>query len=118
MADCKHPGSIGLAPGTRESTVESDAQSATIDCYQFAAQAGQQVVIEISGAKRDAVFAVFGPGWEASCDAAEDCDVTGDLLGDEQTTKWSDTISVTGAYLIVIDNSRSDSDYRLNVEFR
>ena len=117
MADCRRPAAIGLASGARESTVEADAPSSTIDCYQFAGQAGQQVVIEISGGKGDAVFAVYGPGWEASCDAADDCDISGDLLGDEQTTKWSDTAPVTGAYLIVVDNSRSDTDYRLNVEF-
>ena len=116
-ADCKHPAAIGLASGASEYTVEADAPSSTIDCYQFAAQAGQQVLIEISGGKRDAVFAVYGPGWEASCDAADDCDISGDLLGDEQMMKWSDTAAVTGAYLIVVDNSRSDSDYRLNVEF-
>jgi hypothetical protein len=118
MADCKHPAAIGLEPGAHDSTVEADAPSTTIDCYQFAAKVGQQVVIEISGGKGDAVFAVYGPGWEASCDTADDCDISGDLLGDEQTTEWSDTASVTGAYLIVVDNSRSDSDYRLNVEFR
>jgi hypothetical protein len=31
---------------------------------------------------------------------------------------WSDKVAVAGAYLIVVDNSRSDLEYRLNVEFR
>ena len=118
LADCNHPTAIRLAAGASESTIEENAPGSTVDCYQFAATAGQQVSIELSGAKGDAVFAVFAPGWQASCDAAEDCDIVGDQLTEDQTTSWSDTVSATGAYLIVIDNSRGDGDYRLNVEFR
>ena len=53
-------------PGDPESTVESDALLATIDCYQLTAQAGQQISVAIAGTKNDAVFAVFAPGWKAS----------------------------------------------------
>jgi len=118
LADCSHPAMISAAPGANESTVDNDAPTATIDCYQFVANAGQQVWVDIAGGKGDAVFAIFAPGWQAVCDALDDCDVTGDQLSDDQVTSWSDKVAVAGAYLIVVDNSRSDLEYRLNVEFR
>jgi hypothetical protein len=117
MADCNHPTVIKIADGGSESTIEENAPSATVDCYQFAGTVGQRVSIDLSGAKGDAMFAVFAPGWQALCDTAEDCDIVGDQLSDDQTTSWSETLWASGLYLIVIDNSRSDTDYRLNVEF-
>ena len=116
MADCNHPTVIKAADASGESAIEEDAPSATVDCYQFAGTAGQRVSIDLAGSKGDAVFAVFAPGWQAMCDMAEDCDIVGDQLTDDQATSWAETLAVAGSYLIVIDNSRSDSDYRLNVE--
>ena len=118
MADCGHPTPISVAPGAADSTVESDTPTNALDCYQVAAEAGQVVSITVAGGRKDPVFAVFAPGWQASCTAVGDCDITGDQLGDDEATTWSDTAPSTGAYLIVIDNSRSDSDYRLSVELR
>jgi hypothetical protein len=118
MADCNHPTPISAAPGAPESTVESDALPATIDCYQVTAQAGQQLSVTIAGSKNDAAFAVFAPGWTASCNAADDCDINGDQLSADAATNWSDAAPASGAYLIVIDNSLSDADYRLNVTLR
>jgi hypothetical protein len=118
LADCNHPAMISVAPGASESTVANETPTSTVDCYQFLANAGQQVSVDIVGARGDAVFAVFAPGWQASCNEVDDCDVLGDQLSDDQTKSWSDTVEVSGAYLIVVDNSRSDADYRLNIEFR
>ena len=42
-------------------------------------------------------------------------DIDGEALSEDDTKSWADTLPASGAYLIVIDNSRSDSDYRLNV---
>ena len=116
MADCNHPTAISVARGASESTVEADAPATTIDCYQLAAKAGQEITVTVAGAKDDAVFAVFAPGWRATCDAADDCDINGDQMSADEAKTWSDTAPATGAYLIVIDNSRSDSSYQLNVE--
>jgi hypothetical protein len=118
MADCNHPTVIKVADGGGESTIEENAPSATVDCYQFTGAVGQRVAVELTGGSRDAVFAVFAPGWQATCDATEDCDIVGDQLSDDAATSWLETLWVAGNYLIVIDNSRSDADYRLNVELR
>jgi hypothetical protein len=115
LADCNRPAPISVTPTASESTVETDAPTTTLDCYQVSGQAGQHLSVSISGDKSDATLAVFAPGWKASCNAAEDCDIDGDELTGEAAKSWSDLLPVTGAYLIVIDNSRSDSDYRLNV---
>jgi hypothetical protein len=112
-ADCNHPPVINP-----NAPVETDAPTTTIDCYQVALPAGQRVSVAIAGAKNDAVFAVFAPGWTASCNAAEDCDVNGDQLSDDNVTRWLDTAPAAGAYLIVVDNSKSDADYRLTVELQ
>ena len=115
-ADCNHPAAITVAHGAVESTVEADAPATTIDCYQLTAKSGQSIAVTIAGAKDDTVFAVFAPGWRATCDAADDCDINGEQLSADEAKTWSDTAPATGAYLIVIDNSRSDSSYQLNVE--
>ncbi|HEX5453622.1 MAG TPA: hypothetical protein VFX06_07505 [Stellaceae bacterium] len=113
LADCNHP--EALRPG--DSTAASGAGGA-VECYQVALQAGEPVSIAIDSPRNDVVFAVFAPGWRTSCDAAGDCDVAGDQLGDDAVTRWADTAPATGSYLIVIDTSRSDADYRLSVELR
>jgi hypothetical protein len=115
LADCNRPTPISVTPTASESTVETDTPTTTLDCYQVAGQAGQHLSITISGDKSDATLAFYAPGWKASCNAAEDCDIDGDELTADEARSWSDVLPVTGAYLIVIDNSRSDSDYRLNV---
>ena len=38
-------------------------------------------------------------------------------MSDPGETEWIDTLTETGAYLIVIDNANGD-DYRLTVEIR
>jgi hypothetical protein len=116
MADCNHPTRVGDAPG--EFTAESEATPATIDCYQVTAQAGQQLSVSLAGSNHDASFAVFAPGWQASCNAVDDCDITGDQLSPDAATDWTDKVSDAGAYLIVIDNAASDADYHLNVTLR
>ncbi|HWB48589.1 MAG TPA: hypothetical protein VG651_05730 [Stellaceae bacterium] len=118
MADCNHPTPIKFAEGAGEASIEENAPSSTIDCYQFTGTTGQRVTVDLSGLKGDAVFAVFAPGWQATCDATDDCDIVGDQLSDDQTNSWSDTLWIDGAYLIVVDNSRSDVDYRLNIDTR
>ncbi|HYM71768.1 MAG TPA: hypothetical protein VET89_02220 [Stellaceae bacterium] len=117
-ADCTHPTVIQLAPGATSATVESGAPSEMVDCYQVTASAGQLMSVTIAGDDSDAVFAVFAPGWEASCSAIGDCDVTGDQLSVDEATTWSDAAPASGAYLIVIDNSRSDAEYKLTVAIR
>jgi hypothetical protein len=37
-------------------------------------------------------------------------------LSEDDTKAWSDTVDAAGVYLIVVDNSKSGSDYELTVE--
>jgi len=115
LADCNRPTPINVTPTASESTVETDTPTTTLDCYQVAGQAGQHLSVAIAGAKSDATLSVYAPGWKASCNAVGDCDIDGDELTPDAARSWSDVLPVAGAYLIVVDNSRSDSDYRLNV---
>jgi hypothetical protein len=115
LADCNSPTPISVAAGAAESTVAADTPTTTLDCYQVTAQAGEQLSITLDGAKNDAVFTLLAPGWQAHCDTADDCDIDGDALSEDDAKSWTDTVPSSGAYLIVIDNSHSDADYRLNV---
>jgi hypothetical protein len=115
FADCNAPATINVTGSAAESTVAADAPTTTLDCYKFSANAGEQVSIALDGVKNDAVFTLLAPGWRAHCDAVDDCDIDGEALSEDDTKSWADTLPASGAYLIVIDNSRSDSDYRLNV---
>jgi len=115
FADCNAPTPINVTVGAAESTVAADTPTTTLDCYQVTAHAGEQLSITLDGAKNDAVFTLLAPGWQAHCDSADDCDIDGEALSEDDAKSWIDTAPSSGAYLIVIDNSRSDSDYRLNV---
>jgi hypothetical protein len=115
FADCNSPAPIDVAAGAAESTVAADAPTTTLDCYQLNARAGEQLSITLDGARNDAVFTLLAPGWRAHCDAVDDCDIDGEALSEDDAKSWADPLPTSGAYLIVIDNSRSDSDYRLNV---
>ena len=37
-------------------------------------------------------------------------------MSEDNQTSWDDELDATGVYLIVIDNSKSDAEYRLTVE--
>jgi hypothetical protein len=116
-ADCNHPTPVQFASGASSASVASGPQTAAVECYRVDARAGQNMSVVVSGAG-NAVVAVYAPGWTTSCDSTGDCDITGDLLGDGDTADWSDDLAETGAYLIVVDNSRGGAAYQLDVDMQ
>ena len=42
----------------------------------------------------------------------------GELLSENNETSWEDELETAGVYLIVIDNSKSDAEYKLIVQLR
>jgi hypothetical protein len=114
-ADCDRPAPIVFEPGNSSVTIASPPSS-TVDCYQLAARGNQVLTITVDNAEDDGVFALYAPGWTAKCDGEGACDLTGDLLSEDDTKAWSDTVDAAGVYLIVVDNSKSGSDYELTVE--
>jgi hypothetical protein len=114
VADCNRPKLIEFSAGASLVTLSSGASTETVDCYQAIGRAGQELRVTLEGAGRDAKLALYAPGWQASC-ASGDCDISGDLISDEGETDWSDQLEASGAYLIVVDNSKSDAEYRLTV---
>jgi hypothetical protein len=114
-ADCDRPAPIVLEPGSSSATI-AGPPSGTVDCYQLTARGNQVLTITVDNAADDAAFALYAPGWTAKCDGRGGCDLTGDLLSEDDTKAWSDTVEAAGAYLIVVDNSKSGSDYELTVE--
>jgi|HubBroStandDraft_6_1064221.scaffolds.fasta_scaffold2003338_1 hypothetical protein len=115
LADCNHPAAINFAPGVASATVASDDSVPTAECYQVTAQAKQELGMFIESTGKGPVLEVYAPGWTASCDAFDECSISGTLMSDPGDTEWTDTLTDTGAYLIVVDNPHSD-EYRLTVE--
>jgi len=115
-ADCNRPAPIALAPGASSATIASGEPTGTSDCYQVAVRGDQVLTVSLDSETGDAAFALYAPGWTAKCDPAGDCEVAGDILSDDETRSWSDAVQGGGAYLIVVDNAKSDSDYRLTVK--
>jgi hypothetical protein len=118
LADCNRPKLIEFGPGANAVALSSGPPTETVDCYQVVGRAGQEMSVTLDGAEHDARLALYAPGWQASCDSSDDCDVSGDLMSEENETDWSDQLTASGAYLIVIDNAKSDAEYRLTVELR
>lgn len=114
-AECSKPTPIVFEPGSSSVTLEGQPSSTT-DCYQVTSRGNQVLSVTVDNANDDAVFALYAPGWAANCDGAGTCELTGDLLSEDDTKAWSDTVETAGAYLIVVDNSKSGSDYELTVE--
>ena len=42
--------------------------------------------------------------------------MNGDLLSEDNQTNWEDELETSGDYLIVVDNSKTDAEYKLTVE--
>jgi hypothetical protein len=114
-ANCNKPTPIVFEPGGSSVTIASPGGN-TSDCYQLAARSNQVLTVSVDNAADDAVFALYAPGWTVNCSAAEECELSGDELSEDDTKAWSDTLEATGAYLIVVDNSKSGADYELTVE--
>jgi hypothetical protein len=115
MADCNHPAAIAFAPGATSTTIASDDPVPSLECYRLTAQAGRQLGVFVESADKGAVLEIFAPGWSANCDASDECNISGTLMSDAGETDWTDTLTETGVYLIVIDNPHVD-EYRLTVE--
>jgi hypothetical protein len=117
-ADCTHPLQIAFPAGATSVTLDSGPPADAVGCYQLTASTGQKLTASVQSDDRAAYLELYAPGWRASCSAAAECEVTGDLLSEENVTSWSDELDANGAYLIVVDNSRTDSEYKLTVELR
>jgi hypothetical protein len=116
LADCSHPKPIQFGAGASAITLNSGPPTETIDCYQVTGRAGQELSIALQGAQHDAKLALYAPGWQANCQSSGDCDISGDLMSEEDETDWTDKLETNGAFLIVIDNSKSDAEYALHLE--
>jgi hypothetical protein len=115
-ADCGHPLPIAFPAGATSVTLDSGPPADAVGCYQLNATAGQKLTASVQNADHAAFLELYAPGWRASCTAAAECEVSGDLLSEDNQTSWDDELDATGVYLIVVDNSKSDAEYRLTVE--
>ncbi len=117
-ADCSNPAPIVFEPGSASVTIAAKPPSTIADCYQVTARANQHMTVTVDNEADDAVLALYAPGWATKCDPTAGCDLTGDLLSEDDIKTWSDVVETAGAYLIVIDNSKSSADYELTVEMQ
>jgi hypothetical protein len=115
MADCNHPAAIAFAPGAASATVVSDDPVPTVECYQVTAQARRELGMFLENAEKGPMLEVYAPGWTASCNGSDECSISGTLMSDPGETDWTDTLTETGAYLIVVENEHG-VEYRLTVE--
>jgi hypothetical protein len=116
-ATCDRPTPVVFEPGSASVTIASPGGNSS-DCYQVTARGNQVLTITVDNAEDDVSFALYAPGWATKCNSAEECDLQGDLLTDDETKTWSDTTETPGVYLIVVDNSKSGEDYELTVEMK
>jgi len=115
-ADCNRPLPIAFQTGATTVTLDSGPPADAVGCYQLTARAGQKLTAAVQNSDHAAFLELYAPGWKATCNAAADCEVSGDLLSEDNQTSWEDELETTGVYLIVIDNSKSDAEYKLTVE--
>ena len=117
QADCTHPAPVSFPAGATSVTIE-DTPGVAITCYQLTAREGQRLTLSVTDDEHEASLELYAPGWQATCNADGDCEVSGDTLSEENEKSWADELPASGVYLIVVDNPKSDADYRLIVELR
>jgi hypothetical protein len=115
-ADCNRPLTVAFPAGATRVTLASGPPAEAVGCYQLTARAGQKLTATVQDDGHAAFLELFAPGWKASCNAVADCEVNGDLLSEDNQTNWEDELETSGVYLIVVDNSKTDAEYKLTVE--
>jgi hypothetical protein len=96
---------VQFAPGHHSATLEGAVIRGDRDRYIVGARAGQTMSVAIRSVEDNAVFQIAKPGGGEMLAAASDDDAT----------RWSGTLPVSGDYVITVGGTRGNATYNLSV---
>jgi hypothetical protein len=99
---------VRFAPGTSGTVIDGTVLRGDQDIYTLKAKSGQRMDVEISSEENNAVFQIYSKNdgdWENLPGASEDDDAT----------VWSDELSSSGSYKIVVGATRGNASYSLTI---
>jgi hypothetical protein len=93
----------------RGKTTGGPSESGGMDpiAYQLRARKGQQMIVHLTSAKKNAIFGIYAPGMEL-------------VEGAQNTTDWTGTLPKTGDYEIIVfpEDEMTDTAFTLEITIR
>jgi hypothetical protein len=113
---------IHFAPGSTSTMMLGSVIRGESDQYLLTARAGQKMAVGITATEKNAAFAIYQPGYQATKDADGILGIQGMALqgagaGDDATT-WTGELPVSGKYLILVGPTRGNATYTLKISIR
>lgn len=109
---------VKFARGKSSTTIEGTVLRGERDFYVVGAKAGQTMDVKITAAEKNAVFAIFQPGYKMK-KAAGATDIEGPVLKkaaeEDEARNWKGKLPVDGNYLISVGGTRGNVSYKLTI---
>jgi hypothetical protein len=112
---------IKFARGASSKTIEGAVVRGDRDFYTVGAKAGQTMEVVISATEKNAVFAIFQPGYKIK-KSADMIDIQGRSLKkaaeEDEARNWKGKLPVNGNYLISVGGTRGNASYKLRISVK
>ena len=110
---------VQLCPGKNSTLIKQSVIRGESDQYFLTAKAGQKMAVSITALEKNAVFAIYQPGYKAGKDADGILEIKGATLkgageGDDATA-WKGVLPSSGKYLILVGGTRGNATYKLKI---
>ncbi len=110
---------IQFPRGSTSAVIEESVIRGEQDFYYLTTKAGQTMKVVISSLEKNAVFAIYKPGYTIAIDKDGLTEIKGESLpraGEaDDAMAWQGKLPVSGKYLIVVGGTRGNATYKLNV---
>ena len=113
------PRPIYFAPGAGRGTVGGHVTRGQPNLYSLIAVAGQTMTVTMTAPDDNAIFQIFEPGTTIGRNADGTLDFKGKALhaigSGEDPTRWRGRLTDRGTYLIVVDSTRGQARYSIDI---
>jgi hypothetical protein len=110
---------VSFATGSNSTLIAASVVRGQSDQYFLTGKAGQKMEVSISAVEKNAVFAIYQPGYKAGKDAEGILEINGVALpgaGEgEDATAWTGVLPSSGKYLILVGGTRGNATYKLKI---
>jgi hypothetical protein len=110
---------VSFVKGSNSTLIAASVVRGESDQYFLPAQAGQKLEVSLSAVEKNAVFAIYQPGYKAGKDADGILEIKGTALpgaGEgEDATAWKGVLPSSGTYLILVGGTRGNATYKLKI---
>lgn len=100
--------------GSTTAVVEGEFLLGERNFYYLTAKAGQTMEVSIDSIEKNAVFAVYKPGYKVASGKITGASFKGACETDDATS-WTGALPASGRYLIAVGGTRGNADYKLKV---